>query len=1121
MPTDWFATGLNHLKSQPNCTEADVTAHLIRPALRKVLKFDPTEIFEQKWGKPAPKKHFYLDLMCKTKDAQNASVIVEVKNLGIDLMGKNKKSSKSAPVAQLYAYLKGHPLSGDGTWGIATNGEEWVLMPREGDSIPTKVFPLRKAQSLVELKEILKGIKRPPPTNRDPNNSPWLPWIIESEKSSDFVAQFNYDLTIHETLFGDISWAQLGAAVGPVRKNKSGTGFLSNLYIACLRLNFPNGQLTPHDIAEELETTIGTRNCAGIIGVAFSDTSQSGKRHCRGFVWKDGKVVATALIDPELPGSRAWHQFRKLDGYATDLLLDKAFDVLSSTPLHKQFHENISEWFKNLPHHHNNDLRHLIRVLFARLLQERGFLPEDALWGWTEPKEEYQVHGHITWLFEEVLAKPKKDRTIPSEPWRKILAEDVPFLNGSLFSPFKKEEKPFRITNDQYLGKNGLLTILDRYDWTLSDQTSIASENAIDPSMLGELFERMILVTQGPLVGDEKKMPAGTYYTPQDVADEMVSDALGSWLHSRVEDISLSDLRALAHPSPQNSFWKTWSNDRKKILRSLLSNVTALDPCSGSGVFTMSMLFGLSRTIRRLGGKKPLQEIIAEQLNSVDINPIAVFITRLRLFIALVEDRTESPNTVAPLPNLETRCITADTLSMNLKIQQILGGEEWDEGINRLRKAREKWTRASHPKTKKSAANAERRAREHLILVGEDLAKHESELEWLYWDFLSASATAAKHDIKELFPAPEGGWDIVIGNPPYQRPDTAEKNQGKKLGYLGSGDLYLMFIEAAVSATRSNGCVVLIVPHSVVFRTNNKAFRQVRSSIQSQFKEINIRTFDNSPQPVFPRLPWLKGKGANTNRQRVTILNLNDKYNNNIYISGGGGEVSSQGLIRLNSTNRSAAIRSVSKGQAQPILPPVDGKEMWTQAPTPELALLLEHMHSCEPRSTDPSQSRTISFPRTAMYFLTSLPTNHAPSDYLKSKGVMQIQDDEYFWPWLGLFNSHLFHAWWLMVGDAFHVLQWQYQHITMPAAWKSNDDLRLKIQEKAIDLVSPEVLKSCFLKPWGTAGPNYNFHLVGSKGPAIINELDKLLLDSYGLPHDPLMHQMRTIRAGSAHELS
>ena len=108
------------------------------------------------------------------------------------------------------------------------------------------------------------------------------------------------------------------------------------------------------------------------------------------------------------------------------------------------------------------------------------------------------------------------------------------------------------------------------------------------------------------------------------------------------------------------------------------------------------------------------------------------------------------------------------------------------------------------------------------------------------------------------------------------------------------------------------------------------------------------------------------------------------------------------------------------------------------------------------------------------------------------------------------------------MVGDAFHLTGQEVFTIKRPLKL-DEPSLRKRIEREARKLVDKELLSKCAVIHRGEGGkgfPNVNFHMEGTGGPAIIEELDRLLLNAYGLPEDPLMDQMRTIRVGSADSL-
>ena len=170
------------------------------------------------------------------------------------------------------------------------------------------------------------------------------------------------------------------------------------------------------------------------------------------------------------------------------------------------------------------------------------------------------------------------------------------------------------------------------------------------------------------------RQPQGTYYTPADVADEMVKDALAAavrdYTPSEVADGQLLDLFGAA----DEPLLQLTEQQRDRLLQRI-KKLRIFDPAVGSGEFLFSMLTALQRAIRKLDSDHQVAaaDIIEGQLFGQDINPLAVQIARLRLFIAIIADRAPgvspppppprvTPTQNPPLPNLEARIVCADTL---------------------------------------------------------------------------------------------------------------------------------------------------------------------------------------------------------------------------------------------------------------------------------------------------------------------------------------------------------------------------------------------------------------------------------------------------------------------------
>ena len=1132
---DWYAERLAQLRDRVVASEADVSDAVVRPVLENVLNFNHTEIFAQPSHHHRSGSTLRPDYVCRREGAVKASVIVEVKNRNVDLMKRTSTDWKSSPIGQLHNYLNGLRESGVGTWGILTNGFQWIVTRREADKLqPFEYRPQVPIRSLQEIEQLLREISQAPPSENEPvlddEVIDWLKVVAECDSTENFINRVAESNLFSNCHLQDTHAYQL------IGENDSDIELLPRqYYLACLQLNFPDGLLSPDDISNTISELIPPG--ADVVGVAYNEASSTLPRLCRGFISKDKQLFATTLIDPRLPGSRTERQFIELSKNWTQS--DKVVKALSSAPLQEKFYQEVGQWF-GFNSEGIDDLGHLIRVMFAWLLQVRGVLPDNALWDQGRvPTEEHEIHRHVMWLFTDVLAKPRELRTPESDDWKNMLVETIPFLNGSLFSNIARAGMPSELKNGSYIGNKGLLTILSGYDWTLHDRKGHVSESALDPTMLGDMFEHLILQTEGARVEGKKdsvrlKMPHGTYYTPQDVAEEMAADAIASWLQKKIPKVNWVDTRNLFHPMPTNRSWRNWDPLVCRRCLQSLNEVTVLDPCCGSGVFTLSILHALWRAHRRLSkclnkefqSGAYLEHAIERQLYAVDIHPMAVLITRLRLFIALIDaqsrDDVGNGNRPKPLPNLETRCIAANTLCIEQRGSGFLGRSDERSYIEELRTAREMWTVAHYPEEKDIALSVEKKARLKLYKLLDAWRSDDEYSSWLKMDFLSSSVQPAQIDIRKLFPAPNGGgWDIVIGNPPYQVPDRADKLRGKELGYIGGAtNLYLMFIEAALKIVRLGGCVTFVVPHSIVFSRKN-SFIQIRNKMKLLASRIDIRTYDNMPQPLFPPLPWLREQqnGKRTpikqNRQRATIINLLRRVEPHTDPGNATeSKVYSSGLIRLNSANRGTTLMSLGTRQLQPHF---DGQ--WTQAPTKELADLLKAMHDKDSRlRPEPALPKIITFPPTAMYFLSCLPYEVFQNP---SRKKYKISDDKFYWPWIGLYNSNLFHAYWLMLGDAFHVNQVEYCSIRAPKGW-NDESLRCEIERNAKRLMEPNTLASCAVVK-NNLGPqhNFNFHKEGTLGPSIIAELDVLLLDSYDIDANRLVHQMKAIRTGSAHHRS
>ncbi|MDE0556387.1 MAG: hypothetical protein OXI24_19410, partial [Candidatus Poribacteria bacterium] len=631
------------------------------------------------------------------------------------------------------------PAADEGTWGVVTNGTQWIVLRRIGGRVPiTAIGEPVEARSLDQVSELLSPLRERTKTSSKVQEEPPTDWF---SVAADCDSPYHFMQRIAPNEEKQEGWD--GASFAKVGEYTplNGQLFPESIYLTCLSLDYPDGRLSPQDIAEAL---LMLHNGEGrVAGIAYTTSRPERVRYVRAFLREDGKLYATPLVDARLPGSRATRQVRLLAKDFAETNVTDVIAILSAESLQRRFHEEISTWFLRTTRS-RNELRHLIRILFVWLLQERGVVPDDTLWradiNWRDLPVGY-IHEHVLWLFDNVLSKPIDFRSSLSSTWHDDLMRTVPFLNGSLFTELRAEDQPEPLTNEQYVDLDqGLFSILGRYDWTLSERTGYATESAIDASMLGDLFERLILVTDGPRVepNEHIKMPGGTYYTPQDIADEMVADALSGWTERMVGDrVSLHDL---FHPAPQSREWENLTHSQLRATWHALKDATILDPCCGSGVFTVAALQGLWRARKRLfvtigtgdnitDNTDSLDYIIEHNLFATDIHPLAVLITRLRIFIALVDIRGRE---LKPLPNLDTRIVAANTLCVNIRGQLSIEDPGIHELMGDLGAVREAWTTTYTPKDKEAVLQLDRELRAK-IHEKSDLGA-DNELEWLEVD---------------------------------------------------------------------------------------------------------------------------------------------------------------------------------------------------------------------------------------------------------------------------------------------------------------------------------------------------------------------------------------------------
>ncbi len=499
-------------------------------------------------------------------------------------------------------------------------------------------------------------------------------------------------------------------------------------------------------------------------------------------------------------------------------------------------------------------LLHASRMLFLAFLESRGWLARDP--------EFLRRHflaaaarGSVQRRFLEPLFFGTLNTPIPARAAAARAFGDVPFLNGGLFTRTPLERRARNLVfADEAIGAviGGLLA---RYRLTPRESADGWSDAAVDPEMLGRAFESLMHADQ--------RETRGAFYTPHALISRLARDGL---------IMALGASGVSAHVCAAALDGEALDPRASVDLDAALRTLRVIDPACGSGAFLVHLLERIADARRVAGSIGTIAEIrrdvLARSIFGVDVDPTAVWLCQLRLWLSVVvEEPHEDPLALAPLPNLDRNIREGDALRGNA-----FDREAPSRG-DALTALRLRYTRASGARKRtllKLLDRAERRlalrradaerirataARRELLIAARsgDLfdarrglgAAERERLEQLRGVVRRARAlsralrdgAALPFEFATHFPeaAHVGGFDLVIGNPPWVRPHAVPAEQRAELrdrfvslrdaawragaeaaaagrGFAAQADLAALFTERSVRLARVGGVVALVLP---------------------------------------------------------------------------------------------------------------------------------------------------------------------------------------------------------------------------------------------------------------------------------------------------------------------
>ena len=428
--------------------------------------------------------------------------------------------------------------------------------------------------------------------------------------------------------------------------------------------------------------------------------------------------------------------------------------------------------------------------------------------------------------------------------------KSVPFLNGGLFECLdalkddENKQKNIEVLRDGFSrepywmafipnhlfwqeddgGHEGLIHILNRYNFTVEENTPSNVQIALDPELLGKVFENL-LGTYNPETSKTARKGSGSFYTPREIVDFMVDESLKTYLLQNVKGMTDDQTKILFDNNIDS-----YNECNKEAIIIAVKNIKILDPACGSGAFPMGALHRMVQIIQKCGGTKDDEKsvyqlklsLIENCLYGVDIQPIAVQICKLRFFISLICEQ-EKNNSIAanygfdPLPNLETKFVAANTLISKKQSEQSALFE--DPEINKIKqdikKVRHAHFNAATAKAKAECRERDKKLRNSLadLLAKDRIYKQEEANQLAAWNPYDQTTVSPFFDKEWMFDIKDG-FDIVIGNPPYistkDIPAEAKKMYEAEFGF--NDDTYNLFTFKGLELTKNNGSLNYIIP---------------------------------------------------------------------------------------------------------------------------------------------------------------------------------------------------------------------------------------------------------------------------------------------------------------------
>ena len=501
---------------------------------------------------------------------------------------------------------------------------------------------------------------------------------------------------------------------------------------------------------------------------------------------------------------------------------------------------NLNNYFKSENIESGNLSKHLLgQIVFLYFIQKKGWfgVKKSKIWGagdknflkeaFNKKYKKYRksfFNEVLEPLFYNILSKKEEG------DFRKTFNCRIPFLNGGLFEPYKNYKyKKFKLklpdklfSNDELTKEDdigtGILDVFNRYNFTVKEDEPLEKEVAIDPEMLGRIFES--------LIPENERRKKGAFYTPREVVHYMCQESLIYCLLSEFEqELTKNDIEHFVRHEYESVTQENLPlaiEKNKKSIDHFLKNITICDPAVGSSAFPVAMMLEIIKLRELINDKnfslyKAKLHCIEKSLYGVDNDEGSVEIAKLRLWLSLVVDEDKAKD-IRPLPNLSYKLMAGNSLLGEIK-KDSLFRPELEKRLQNLEQRKQKFFKEDNLDKKQD---------------------YKKDIDKMLNGIIGESQSSCSTTFKE-FPfnayfseiMKTGGFDIVITNPPYLRPEELKRLEYKdKLErqdytvYTSSMDIYGYFYEKSFELLKEKRVSTLITSNKWLRASYGKKLRK-------------------------------------------------------------------------------------------------------------------------------------------------------------------------------------------------------------------------------------------------------------------------------------------------------